>query len=132
MKLGWVTATLAALALSGASYGDPCHADLPSQGTEFHGTVTHIIDGDGFCVGEADGGIEVRLGDFYAPELDTPAGKHAREVLSGLALGRSASCQAGRQSYDRVVADCVIDGARVGDAMRAAGVPEGGRGTRRK
>lgn len=110
---------------------DPCTAPLPSPGTSFSGTVRYVGDGDSICVGSSGNvstWIEVRVADFYAPELHTPDGPKAKAALKRIAMGRSASCIAGRRSYDRVVAQCTIGGASIGELMRRAGVAEGGRG----
>lgn len=124
---------LFAIALIGTALADPCNASLPSAGASFGGPVTHIIDGDGICVGADQGGIEVRLADFNAPELNTPEGKAAKITIADLTLGKWADCQACEgargqcRSYDRIIATCRIDGHMIGDLMRAAGVGEGGR-----
>lgn len=110
------------------AFADPCEAPLPTRGTPFAGEVTHIIDGDGLCVGKDQGGIEVRLADFYAPELADPGGPEAKGALTAIAMGKRAECVAGKKSYDRTVARCTINGKPIGDLMRAAGVKEGGRG----
>lgn len=122
--LGVLAAPLSALA-------DPCTAPLPARGTVFSGQVRHIIDGDGLCVGR--GGdpstwIEVRLADFYAPELSEPGGEAAKTALAHAALGRWADCRARGRSYDRVVAVCRVGGAPLGEILRRAGVRQGGRG----
>lgn len=125
--------TLFAIALIGTVMADPCNAPLPAAGASFGGPITHIIDGDGICVGTDQGGIEVRLGDFDAPELSTPEGKAAKITIAALTMGKWADCQAcegarGRcRSYDRIIATCRIEGQTIGDLMRAAGIPEGGR-----
>lgn len=131
---------LASLALAGSAAADPCKAvpdrgPMPahlSKGRTFSGPVLYVGDGDSLCV--AVGGqtpqnlVEVRLADFYAPELNAPGGRAAKGALERVAKGRHAVCIAGRRSYDRVVAVCRIDGAAIGDLMRAAGVEEGGNG----
>ena len=120
ISVSWYTA-------GGIAYADPCEAELPKAGTEFSGVVSYIIDGDGLCVGDERGGIEVRLADFDAVELSEPGGPEAKSALHRIAYGRFISCVAGRRSYDRTVAHCVLDSRGVGDLMREAGVPEGGR-----
>lgn len=110
------------------AFADPCEAALPASGTPFAGEVTYIVDGDGLCVGRDQGGIEVRLADFYAPELGDAGGPEAKQALSTIALGKRAECVAGKRSYDRTIARCTINGKPIGDLMRAAGIPEGGRG----
>lgn len=111
----------------GIAHADPCEAELPRPGTEFSGVVTYIVDGDGLCVGDRAGGIEVRLADFNAIELNRPGGHDAKRTLSDLVFGKTITCIAGKRSYDRTVGQCVLDGRRLGDLMREAGVPEGGR-----
>lgn len=120
---------------------DPCNAipdkgPMPSYlapGKVFSGPVVHTIDGDGFCVdaGSSPGilanWIEVRVADFYAPELNQPGGREAKATLASLTVGRRVVCIAGRRSWDRVVATCVLDGLSVGARLRRAGVAEGGR-----
>lgn len=109
---------------------DPCEGKLPSRGASFAGVVRYVGDGDGLCIGPAgrpDQWTEVRLGDFDAPELHEPGGRQARALLVGTVLGRPLSCRAGRRTYDRVVAFCVLAGRPLGDVLRARGGVEGGR-----
>jgi endonuclease YncB( thermonuclease family) len=110
---------------------DPCTAPLPQPGTRFSGSVRYVGDGDSLCVGRSGDPatwIEVRLADFYAPELSAPGGREAKAALEAIARGRAVACRAGRRSYDRVVAHCSLNGAALGDLMRSRGVVEGGRG----
>jgi len=118
---------------------DPCEA-VPKKGptpphlrpgARFSGPVAHVIDGDGLCVATGPGRrdwVEVRIADFYAPELSEPGGPEAKAVLRRIAEGREVACVAGRRLYDRVVARCRLDGRDLGERMWAAGVREGGRG----
>lgn len=125
--------------LASSAIADPCTAipergPLPgylAQGATFSGRVVYIGDGDSLCVshgGGAETWVEVRLADFYAPELHSAGGPEAKAALSKLALGRNANCLAGRRSYDRVVARCEIGGRSIGDSLRRMGIREGGRG----
>ncbi len=125
--------TIAMPVLPFCAFADPCEAPLPKAGQSFAGTVRYVVDGDGFCVGKtADPHewIEVRVADFYAPELSTPEGKSAKLVMDQIVMGKQVACVAGRKSYDRTIARCTVDGHGVGDMMRRAGVKEGGRGVR--
>lgn len=97
--------------------------------------VRYVGDGDSLCLGPTTDPatwIEVRLGDFDAPELHSPTGRADRDRLSGLVRGRLLSCVAirGRNGrvivYDRVIASCRLNGRRLGDMLRAAGGREGG------
>ena len=77
---------------------------------------------------------EIRLADFFAPELSTPAGRAAAASLTRMVMGKRAVCTAERgqngrtYSYDRLIAVCRIEGVSVGEMMRRAGVTEGGNG----
>lgn len=128
---------------AGPALADPCTA-VPDRGPTpewlrsgrtFSGPVTYVGDGDSLCVAAVRGRehdrstwVEVRVADFYAPELSEPGGREARETLRTLAMGRTLTCRAGRRSWDRVVADCRLGGAALGTLMARAGVVEGGRG----
>lgn len=137
---------------------DPCKAipdhgrapDYLHRGNQFTGPVVYVIDGDGLCVdvgsnshveGSAEKGtrivsfpgaswVEVRIADFYAPELHEPGGPEAKAALERIAKGQAVACVADHQSYDRIVAVCTLQGVSLGDRMRAAGIVEGGRGRR--
>jgi micrococcal nuclease len=124
-------ACFAIAALPTTARADPCTAPLPSSGSQFGGTVRYVGDGDSLCVGQSNdpnSWIEVRVADFYAPELHSAQGPAAKIALERIAMGRAAQCTAGRRSYDRVVARCTIGGSSIGELMRRQGVPEGGRG----
>jgi micrococcal nuclease len=132
-------AGLASLALWASAHADPCKAipdigEAPAflqPGHAFSGPVVRVLDGDSLCVAVGDGPaswVEVRLVDFYAAESDTPGGPAAKAALERIALGKVANCKAGPQSYDRVVSACTISGRAIGQMMRAAHVPQGGRG----
>jgi endonuclease YncB( thermonuclease family) len=137
-----VLCLVALLAFPSVALADPCEAiplkgRLPAylaKGKAFSGPVTYVGDGDLLCVavGRPDDGrqwVEVRVEDFYAPELRAPGGEAAKRALQRIAQGKHAVCtSAGRKSYDRVIATCRVGGVSVAEAMRAMGVMEGGRG----
>lgn len=125
---------------AGAALADPCkripdRGPMPPElaiGRTFSGPVVYVGDGDSLCVETRPGGggnewVEVRLGDFNAPELNEPGGRAARGALSSLVMGRRVRCIAGRRSYDRVVARCELGGRPLGDLLRSRGAAEGGR-----
>jgi micrococcal nuclease len=127
-------ATGLACAWASPALADPCEAPLPRNGATFSGVVRYVGDGDGLCVGpsaKAERWIEIRLGDFYAPELHEPGGVEAKRRLERIAMGRRLVCRAGRRSYDRVVATCTLGGRPLGFLLRHAGGVEGGRGRQR-
>jgi endonuclease YncB( thermonuclease family) len=124
-------ALAAVLGLAGPALADPCEAALPKQGATFAGVVRYVGDGDSLCVGPGSDPatwIEVRLADFYAPELHGPGGAAAKQTLSRIALNQRVVCRAQHRSYDRIVAACTLGGRSVGELMRRAGVTEGGAG----
>ncbi len=138
MKILLSVALLAILAPTTA-FADPCKAipdkgPLPAYlagGSKFSGPVVYVGDGDSLCVGVGEGvesWVEVRVSDFYAPELHGPGGDQAKAALEKIALGKQAACVADHRSYDRVVALCGIGGVSIGDRMRSAGIKEGGNG----
>src|SRR4051812_33280850 len=80
----------AAVLTAAPARADPCRAPLPRQGSTFAGDVRYIGDGDSLCVGPGPDPatwIEVRLADFYAPELHEEGGRAARDVLIRLTGG---------------------------------------------
>jgi micrococcal nuclease len=98
-------------------------------GSTFSGAVSYIGDGDSLCVAlgpSPTDWVEVRIADFYAPELHEPGGQQAKAALERIAQGRRVECIAQHRSYDRVVASCTLQGVSLGIRMRAGGVREGG------
>ena len=59
----------------------------------FQGPVSYVGDGDGLCIAlgpDPSRWVEVRLADFYAPELREPGGRQAKATLDRLTAGRDA------------------------------------------
>jgi len=128
-----LAAAVVACAWAAPALADPCEGPLPVRGARFAGVVRYVGDGDGLCVGPANrpgNWIEVRLADFYAPELHEPGGAQAKRRLIALVMGRTIICRAGRRSYDRVIGSCELAGRPLGYLLRARGGTEGGRGKR--
>lgn len=127
-----------------AALADPCKA-IPDFETaridlripqEVVGPVVYVGDGDSLCVARTPGQerdpktwVEVRLQDFFAPELSEPGGREAKAALARITEGMRVGCDGSHYSYDRLVARCTdLKGNSLGDLMRKAGVPEGGNG----
>jgi len=140
-------ALLLCLGAGGPALADPCKA-IPDggaapaafiNGRTFQGRVVYVGDGDSLCVAigpvldqlQPKNWVEVRLDDFYGPELSDSGGQSAKATLRRISFGKRLLCNGEKQSYDRVVAHCTLEGRSVGDLMRQAGVREGGRGRRR-
>lgn len=132
--LGATLALIATTALADPCKAIPDNGPMPSYlaaGRSFSGSIVYVGDGDSLCVAigpDPMQWVEVRVADFYAPELRAPGGPQAKATLERLTIGRQAVCVAGRRSYDRVVATCRIGGVNIGNLMRRAGVREGGNG----
>ena len=103
-----------------------------SRGVSFAGPVVYVGDGDSLCVAvgpiKGTDWVEVRLEDFFAPELHEPNGPRAKAILERIALGKRVACLADHRSHDRLVAKCTLGGISLGDRMRGAGVVEAGNG----
>jgi len=117
---------------------DPCEARVTGfkPGATVAGEIRYVGDGDSLCIGpgrDPSTWVEIRLADFYAPELNEPGGRAAQRALEAL-MGRRAVCTAQRgqggrtASYDRLIATCRVQGRSIAEHMRTAGVQQGGRG----
>lgn len=95
------------------------------------GRVKRIADGDTFTVN----GQRIRICGIDAPEKNSAAGRRARKEMVRLVSGKSVSCNVvghgtpcdGRssdRSYDRVVAQCHVDGRDVAAEMVRRGHAE--------
>lgn len=131
--VGTAFAAVTQFAAPADAQADPCEGPLPKTGAKFSGPVRYVADGDGLCVGEDRNPatwVEVRLANFYAPELNAPGGRQAKAALEAITRGQTLQCVAGRRSWDRVVATCTLNGIDVGEIMRRRGIVEGGNGRR--
>lgn len=138
-RLGAIAICAMVWGMAAKACADPCKAvpdrgPMPAElrrGAMFSGPVTYVGDGDSLCVAVGPGPaqwVEVRVSDFYAPEISEPGGREAKAALERLVAGRRITCVAEHRSFDRVVAICTMGGRFLGDLMRGAGVVEGGRG----
>ena len=120
------------------AHADPCTAKVSGYraGDTVRGTVRAVLDGDSICVsasGDPATWVEIRLADFYAPELSTAPGRDAKRAMDRL-KGQPVTCTAQRgsrgrtTSFDRLVAVCRIKGVSIAERMKAAGILQGGRG----
>ena len=139
MRTSFILAAFFVLFASQA-HADPCTAPVTGYkaGTVVTGSVRYVGDGDSLCIGQGPDPktwIEIRLADFYAPEMHSAAGPAARQKLIDLARGKEAVCTVQHSdhgpktySFDRLIAQCHIGGISLGDLIRRAGVREGGNG----
>src|SRR5690606_2502435 len=98
--------------------GDPDKGPMPTylgRGASFAGPIVYVGDGDSLCVGVGSGPqawVEVRLADFYAPELKYASGdgpgavfgvwfaSRDRELCRGRGVGVLRSPVPGQQLVD--------------------------------
>ncbi|MEG3181287.1 thermonuclease family protein [Sphingomonas sp. LT1P40] len=130
-----IATTLRACAWASPALANPdrCEGALPRKGATFSGVVRYVDDGDGLCAaraGRPNRWIEIRLIDFYAPELHERGGRDAKRRLARAAMGKVLVCRVGRRSYDRLLAPCTFAGRSLGNVLRRTGGTEGGRGMR--
>lgn len=88
---------IAAVLLVSPALADPCTARVTGYqpGQAVAGTVRYVGDGDGLCVGprrDPATWTEIRLADFYAPELSEPRGQEAKRRLEGLVMSEGLHC----------------------------------------
>lgn len=139
-------ALLAMGTISTPALADPCEAaprsgpvpDWLKPGRLLEGPVVYVGDGDSLCIAaqsgrraDPDSWVEIRLADFYAPELSTPEGRAAKKTVERLVMGQRLTCRSVGRSYDRVVARCSLRGQDLSEILRRSGVIEGGSGWRR-
>jgi micrococcal nuclease len=90
MRILFGLALLGGLAIATGTRADPCKAipdrgPMPSylyRGAHFSGPVVYVGDGDSLCVAVGQGPanwVEVRLEDFYSPELHSQSGGRVRD-----------------------------------------------------
>ena len=126
------------IAVASPTLADPCEA--PVKGYRYGQTITaqvrYVGDADSLCISPSSdpaSWLEIRVADFYGPELHAPGGEAGKRTLERLIRGKQLTCRVGGNnrrttSYDRVLATCYLNGVSIGDLMRRAGVQEGGRG----
>lgn len=83
------------------------------------GKVVGVHDGDTLTLlDDAETQIKVRLAEIDAPESHQPYGSRAKQELSGLAFGRSATVQMQDiDRYGRTVGRVTVDGVDVNAEM---------------
>lgn len=87
--------------------------DVPVNLTPITGRVQHVIDGDTFHMQ----GYAIRLWGIDAPERDHPSGPTSTQTLQSLVRGRDLSCLPVDRSYERLVANCTMNGRDLSQAM---------------
>ena len=78
----------AALAIASPAFADPCEARVTgyAPGATVAGEVRYVGDADSICIGigtDPAGWTEIRLSDFYGPELTAARGRYSPPVCIG-------------------------------------------------
>ena len=101
------------LVTASAAIASPC-----PRGT-LTGQVTFVRDGDTIVVGT----MPIRLNGLAAPKGDEPGGDAATQAMVELVLARTLDCELdGKQTHDRCVGICYLDGADISAEMVRQGV----------
>lgn len=100
----------------------------PALADDLAGHVASVHDGDTFRL---EDGTRIRLWGIDTPELEQTCldaagspylcGVDARRALLALISDRPVSCERKGKSYNRVVAQCEVDGADLGAMLVATG-----------
>jgi endonuclease YncB( thermonuclease family) len=105
-----------------------CCATAASDAAEFSGSVDKVADGDTFWLCDAVACHKIRLCGVNAPEKGEPGYQTSTEALKLRVEGKVVRCvQVGNgtpcdrrskpTSYDRIVAQCFVDGADLSASM---------------
>ncbi|MFL1874548.1 thermonuclease family protein [Hansschlegelia beijingensis] len=109
---------------AGAEIGRPGKVSALDR-PEPRATVTRCGDGDTCTLSNGD---KVRLLDIDAPELggarcanERVMAEKARDRLAGLVVGKRVELRGpgGRDKYDRILADVIVDGRNAGSILMA-------------
>lgn len=81
------------------------------------GRIAYVHDGDTLRIGKT----RIRLWGIDAPELDTAAGRKARDWAVKAWEGKQATCKRQGQTRGRIAARCTIGGEDMGRQILRAG-----------
>lgn len=98
-------------------------AATPGFAQSITGRVIGVYDGDSLTLLTAEKRqVKIRLFGIDAPELRQPFGARAKQHLSGLVFGKTVRAEVRDiDRYGRTVADVIVGGVNVNQAMAAAG-----------
>jgi len=110
-----------------------CWITATAYADEFSGSVDKVADGDTFWVCDATACHKIRLCGADAPEKGESGYQRSAEALRRLVEGKIVRCiQVGNgtpcdgrskpTNYDRIVAQCFVDGADIAASMVEQGV----------
>ena len=105
-----------------------CLITAAAYAAEFSGSVDKIADGDTFWICDATACHKIRVCGINAPERGEPGYHESGEALRKLVEGKAVRCiQVGNgtpcdgrskpTNYNRIVAQCFVDGADIAASM---------------
>jgi micrococcal nuclease len=110
-----------AVSAGGAQAANACNAPAPAIGTEIHGPVLHVIDGNHLCValGETpDRWLEVELPDAGLVRTASSPDDSPRGAMMSVAFAQNVTCRIVEHAATGTVAACSLDGQPLGDLAR--------------
>lgn len=118
-----------AVSAGAAQAGEVCRAPAPAIGTEVHGPVLHILDGNHLCVALGDTSdlwLEVELPDAGLVRASSNPDQNPRGALMSVAFARNVTCRIVDRAGDHAVATCTLDGQPLGElALRPQAISTG-------
>ena len=88
-------------------------------GSEYHGQVVSVLDGDTIEVLNGHHTERIRLSGIDCPEKGQAYGKRAKQAASALTFGKDVTVQThGRDKYKRILGDVILpDGTNVNQEL---------------
>ena len=107
-----------AVCAGGAQAGEACRAPAPAIGTEVHGPVLHVLDGNHLCValgGTPDSWLEIEMPDARLTKASGNPDGDPRGALMSVAFAQNVTCRIVDRAANGAVAACSLDGRPLGD-----------------
>jgi micrococcal nuclease len=107
-----------AVSAGAAQASEACGAPAPVIGTEVHGPVLHVLDGNHLCVAlgdTPDKWLEVELPDAGLVRAASHPDDNPRGALMSVAFARNITCRIVGRAEGRAIASCRLDGQSLGE-----------------
>jgi micrococcal nuclease len=118
-----------AVSAGAAQASEACRAPAPAIGTEVHGPVLHVLDGNHLCVAlgaTPDTWLEIELPDAGLVHAASNPSDDSRGALMSVAFAQNVTCRIVDRATNGAVAACSLDGQPLGDlALRPQAISTG-------
>jgi micrococcal nuclease len=118
-----------AVSAGAAQASQACRAPAPAIGTEVHGPVLLVVDGNHLCVAlgdTPDRWLEVELPNAGLTKASDNPGGNPRGALMSVAFARNITCRIVDHAGGCAIASCRLDGRSLGDlALRPQAISTG-------